>query len=40
MVLRMGLQLLGLGVGLGLLGSFAVTRVIASQYGAFRRAIR
>jgi len=31
MVLRMGLQLLGLGVGLGLLGSFAVTRVIASQ---------
>jgi putative ABC transport system permease protein len=31
MVLRMGMQLVGLGVGLGLLASFAVTRVIASQ---------
>jgi putative ABC transport system permease protein len=31
MVLRMGLQLIGLGVGLGLLASFAVTRVIANQ---------
>ena len=31
MVLRMGLQLVGLGVGLGLLASFAVTRVIANQ---------
>ena len=31
MVLRMGLQLLGLGVVLGLLASFAVTRVIANQ---------
>lgn len=31
MVLRMGLQLLGLGVGIGLLASFGVTRVIANQ---------
>ncbi|MBO0858836.1 MAG: ABC transporter permease [Chloracidobacterium sp.] len=31
MVLRMGLRLVGLGVGVGLLASFAVTRVIASQ---------
>jgi predicted permease len=31
MVLRMGMQLVGLGVGLGLLASFAVTRVIANQ---------
>ena len=31
MVLRMGLQLVGLGVALGLLASFAVTRVIANQ---------
>jgi predicted permease len=31
MVLRMGLQLVGLGVGVGLLASFAVTRVIANQ---------
>jgi len=31
MVLRMGLQLVGLGVGAGLLASFAVTRVIANQ---------
>jgi putative ABC transport system permease protein len=31
MVLRMGLQLVGLGVGIGLLASFAVTRVIANQ---------
>jgi predicted permease len=31
MVLRMGLKLVGLGVGVGLLASFAVTRVIASQ---------
>jgi len=31
MVLRMGLQLVGLGVGLGLLASFGVTRVIANQ---------
>jgi len=31
MVLRMGLQLVGFGVGVGLLASFAVTRVIASQ---------
>jgi predicted permease len=31
MVLRRGLQLVGLGVGVGLLASFAVTRVIASQ---------
>ena len=31
MVLRMGMQLVGLGVGLGLLASLAVTRVIASQ---------
>jgi ABC-type antimicrobial peptide transport system permease subunit len=31
MVLRMGLQLLGLGVGVGLLASFGVTRVIANQ---------
>jgi putative ABC transport system permease protein len=31
MVLWMGLKLVGLGVGVGLLASFAVTRVIASQ---------
>jgi putative ABC transport system permease protein len=31
MVLRMGLQLVGLGVGVGLLASFGVTRVIANQ---------
>ena len=31
MVLRMGLKLVGLGVGVGLLASFAVTRVIANQ---------
>jgi putative ABC transport system permease protein len=31
MVLRRGLQLVGLGMGLGLLASFAVTRVIANQ---------
>src|SRR5215471_2514972 len=31
MVLRMGMQMVGLGVGLGLLASFAVTRVIANQ---------
>jgi putative ABC transport system permease protein len=31
MVLRMGLKLVGIGVGLGLLASFAVTRVIANQ---------
>src|SRR5262249_22028172 len=31
MVLRMGLQLVGVGVGIGLLTSFAVTRVIANQ---------
>ncbi|HEY6403907.1 MAG TPA: ABC transporter permease, partial [Blastocatellia bacterium] len=31
MVLRGGLQLVGLGVGVGLLASFAVTRVIANQ---------
>src|SRR5262245_29108200 len=31
MVLRSGLQLVGLGVGVGLLASFAVTRVIANQ---------
>jgi ABC-type antimicrobial peptide transport system permease subunit len=31
MVLWMGLKLVGLGVGLGLLASFAVTRVIANQ---------
>jgi len=31
MVLRAGLQLLGMGVGVGLLVSFGVTRVIASQ---------
>jgi putative ABC transport system permease protein len=31
MVLRMGSRLLGLGVGAGLLASFGVTRVIASQ---------
>jgi ABC-type antimicrobial peptide transport system permease subunit len=31
MVLRMGLQLVGLGVAVGLLASFAVTRVIANQ---------
>jgi putative ABC transport system permease protein len=31
MVLKMGLKLVGLGVGLGLLASFAVTRVIANQ---------
>jgi putative ABC transport system permease protein len=31
MVLRMGLQLVGLGVVVGLLASFAVTRVIANQ---------
>ena len=31
MVLRAGLQLLGMGVGVGLLASFGVTRVIASQ---------
>lgn len=31
MVLRAGLQLLGMGVGAGLLASFGVTRVIASQ---------
>ncbi len=31
MVLRRGLQLIGLGMGVGLLASFAVTRVIANQ---------
>jgi ABC-type antimicrobial peptide transport system permease subunit len=31
MVLRRGLALVGLGVGVGLLASFAVSRVIASQ---------
>jgi putative ABC transport system permease protein len=31
MVLRGGLQLVGLGVGVGLLASFAATRVIANQ---------
>jgi putative ABC transport system permease protein len=31
MVLRRGLQLVGLGMGAGLLASFAVTRVIANQ---------
>jgi predicted permease len=31
MVLKMGLKLVGLGVGVGLLASFAVTRVIANQ---------
>jgi putative ABC transport system permease protein len=31
MVLTMGFQLLGVGVGLGLLGAFAATRVIANQ---------
>jgi putative ABC transport system permease protein len=31
MVLRMGLWLVGLGVGIGLLASFAVTQVIANQ---------
>ena len=31
MVLRMGLQLLGLGMAVGLLASFSVTRVIANQ---------
>jgi putative ABC transport system permease protein len=31
MVLRRGLRLVGLGVGVGLLASFAVTRVIANQ---------
>ena len=31
MVLRMGFQLLGSGVALGLLGAFAATRVIANQ---------
>jgi putative ABC transport system permease protein len=31
MVLRAGLQSLGMGVGVGLLASFGVTRVIASQ---------
>jgi putative ABC transport system permease protein len=31
MVLRRGLQLVGLGIGVGLLASFAVTRVIANQ---------
>ena len=31
MVLRRGLQLVGLGMGMGLLASFAVTRVIANQ---------
>jgi putative ABC transport system permease protein len=31
MVLRRGLQLIGLGMGLGLLASFAVTRVIANM---------
>jgi putative ABC transport system permease protein len=30
-VLRMGLRLVGVGVGLGLLASFAVTRVLANQ---------
>jgi putative ABC transport system permease protein len=29
--LRRGLQLVGLGMGVGLLASFAVTRVIANQ---------
>jgi putative ABC transport system permease protein len=31
MVLRMGMQLVGVGVGVGLLASFLVTRVIATQ---------
>ena len=31
MVLRMGMQLLGLGVGVGLLASFVVTRAMANQ---------
>jgi putative ABC transport system permease protein len=31
MILRRGLQLVGLGLGVGLLASFAVTRVIANQ---------
>jgi putative ABC transport system permease protein len=31
MVLRMGFRLIALGVGVGLLASFAVTRVLASQ---------
>jgi putative ABC transport system permease protein len=31
MVLRMGMQMLGLGIGIGLLASFAVTRVMANQ---------
>ena len=31
MVLRRGLRLVGLGMGVGLLASFAVTRVIANQ---------
>ncbi len=31
MVLRRGLQLVGLGIGVGLLASFIVTRVIANQ---------
>ena len=31
MVLRMGLKLVGLGIGLGLLATFVVTRVLAKQ---------
>ena len=40
MVLRSGLQLVGLGVGVGLLASFAVMRVIANQLWGYQRAIR